>query len=166
MNDSYAEAAVKRKDTMLTMVLRVFLVFLVFICFLLVTLQSGIFLVIGAILIVGIIYVFPRLNIEYEYIYCDGQLDFDKIMGNSKRKTIKRIDFEQVEMMAPIGSLSLDGYSRVQAKVKDFTSNRKDVTPYVIIAKDGPTITKYLFEPSAKMLELIKMKYSRKLSEQ
>lgn len=166
MNDSYAEAAVKRKDTMLTMVLRVFLVFLIFMCFLLVTLQNGIFLMIGAVLIVGIIYIFPRLNIEYEYIYCDGQLDFDKIMGNSRRKTIKRIDFDEVEIMAPLGSHSLDGYSHVQSKVKDFTSNRKDVTPYVIIAKDGPTVTKYLFEPNAKMLELIKMKYSRKISVQ
>lgn len=166
MNDAYAEVVVKRKDTMLTMVLRVFLVFLVLISFLLITLQNQIFLVIGAILIVGIIYLFPRLNIEYEYIYCDGQLDFDKIMGNSKRKTIKRIDFEQVEVMAPLGSHSLDGYTYVQSKMKNFTSNRKDITPYVVIAKDGPTITKYLFEPNAKMIDLIKMKYSRKLSEQ
>lgn len=166
MNDAYAEVVVKRKDTMLTMILRVFLVFLILISFLLITLQNGIFLVIGAILIVGIIYLFPRLNIEYEYIYCDGQLDFDKIMGNSKRKTIKRIDFEQVEVMAPLGSHSLDGYTYIQTKMKNFTSNRKDVTPYVVIAKDGPTITKYLFEPNKKMIDLIKMKYSRKISEQ
>ena len=166
MNDAYAEVVVKRKDTMLTMILRVFLVFLVFVSFLLITLQNGMFLVIGAILIVGIIYLFPRLNIEYEYIYCDGQLDFDKIMGNSKRKTIKRIDFEQVEVMAPLGSHSLDGYTYIQSKMKNFTSNRKDVTPYVVIAKDGPTITKYLFEPNKKMIDLIKMKYSRKISEQ
>lgn len=165
MNDAYAEAAVKRKDTMLTMVLRVFLIFLAIICFLLITLQNGIFLLIASVFIVGIFYIFPRLNIEYEYIYCDGQLDFDKIMGNSKRKTIKRIDFEQVDVMAPLGSHSLDGYSHVQSIVKDFSSKRKDIKPYVIIAKDGVTITKYLFEPNEKMIQLIKMKYARKVKE-
>jgi hypothetical protein len=164
MNDSYAEAGVKRKDTMLTIALRVLMIFLALIGVLLIMLQNTILLFLAVALIAAIMYIFPRLSIEYEYIYCDGQLDFDKIMGNAKRKTVKRIQFEQVELLAPKGSHSLDQFTHIQCVVKDFSSNSKDVKPYVIVAKDGNTVTKYLFEPNQKMIDMIKMKYPRKVS--
>lgn len=166
MNDSYAEAGVKRKDTAGTVAVRVLLIFLAVIGVLLILFQNSLLFILAVILIAAIVYIFPRLNVEYEYIYCDGQLDFDKIMGNAKRKTVKRIDFEHVDMMAPLGSHSLDGFSHLKCVVKDFSSGGKDAKPYVIVARDSGTITKYLFEPNDKMLSLIKMKYPRKLSGQ
>ena len=57
---------------------------------------------------------FPKLHIDYEYIYVDGQIDFDRITGKSKRKTMLRIDFEQVEIMAPSDSSALDSYKNMQ----------------------------------------------------
>ena len=41
-------------------------------------------------------YLLPRLHVEYEYVFCDGQLDFDKISGGMKRKNMLRIDFENL----------------------------------------------------------------------
>ncbi len=162
MNELYAEAGVKRKETAGTYAIRFLLIFIAIVAFLL-TFQNSILLFVSAILIVVIIYIFPRLRVEYEYVFCDGQLDFDKIMGNAKRKTVLKIDFEQVEIMAPEGSHALDGYTYVKTVVKDFSSRNKDVKPYVIILREGERATKILFEPNEKMINCIKLKTPRKL---
>jgi hypothetical protein len=164
VNELYAEAGVKRKETVGTYALRVVLVVAAVLAFLL-TFQNQILLFISAILIVAIIYLFPRLSIEYEYVFCDGQLDFDKIMGKAKRKTALKIDFEQVEVMAPLGSHALDGYTHVNCVDKDFSSGDKEVKPYVVIWREGEKTTRIKFEPNEKMINCIKMKYPRKLAQ-
>lgn len=164
MNELYAEAGVKRKDTMGTFAMRFILIFVAISAFLL-TFQNSILLFISAILIVAIVYIFPRLNVQYEYVFCDGQLDFDKIMGNAKRKTALKLDFDHVAIMAPAGSHALDGYTYIKTTVKDFSSRRKDVKPYVIVTRQGELTTKILFEPNEKMIGCIKSKYPRKISE-
>lgn len=162
MNELYAEAGVKRKDTAGTYALRFLLIFAAVVLFFF-SLRSQILLFIAAIVIVAIFYFFPRLSIEYEYVFCDGQLDFDKIMGKAKRKTALKIDFEQVEVMALMGSHALDGFNSGNYTVKDFTSKDKNAKPYVIIFRQGEKSLKILFEPNEKMLNCIKMKYPRKL---
>lgn len=164
MNELYAEAGVKRKETVGTFAIRFLLIFVAFMAFLL-TFQNTILLFLSAILIVAIVYIFPRLKVEYEYVFCDGQLDFDKIMGNAKRKTILKVDFEQVEVMAPEGSHTLDGYTYVKSTVRDFSSGRKEVKPYVLVTRDGEKKIKILFEPSEKMIGCIRTKYPRKIAE-
>lgn len=164
MNELYAEAGVKRQQTMGTVLTKIGLIVVAVLAFLL-TFQSQILLVLTAILIVFIVYLFPRLNIEYEYVYCDGQLDFDKIMGGAKRKNALKIDFEQVEIMAPDNSHSLDSYKNSKLVVKDFTSKNKNAKPYTIIYRKGEEAYKILFEPSEKMINCIKMKNPRKVAQ-
>lgn len=162
MNESYAEAGCKRKDTIGTYLIRVGLIFLAIVLFLL-TFQSQILMFLGAIVIVAIFYIFPRLSIEYEYVFCDGQLDFDRISGGQKRKTMKRIDFEQVEICAPLKSHALDGYTYNDLKVVDFSSKSKDAKLYAIIVRDKGVVTKIIFEPSQTMLDCIRQKAPRKV---
>lgn len=162
MNELYAEAGVKRKETFGTYALRFLLIFVAILSFLLASLSS-LMLIIGTVIIVLIVFMFPRLNVEYEYVFCDGQLDFDKIMGKAKRKTALKIDFEQVEIMAPFGSHELDQYNQGNLVVKDFSSRSKEAKPYVIIFKNGDKKLKILFEPNEKMINCIKMKNARKL---
>lgn len=164
MNQSYAEAGVKRVDTPQTILLRSLLIIGIF-AGLFILLKGGLIGVLGAVVIVVLIYLFPKLSIEYEYVFVDGQLDFDRISGKSKRKTMLRIDFEQVEVMAPEGSHALDSYNQIQCEKKDFSSGRKDRKPYVIMASVDNKMLKILFEPSEKMLDAIKQKTPRKLSD-
>lgn len=162
MNELYAEAGVKRKTTVSVILIKAGLILgIVLLLILSLVTSSSLFMLIGAIVIVGIIFFFPRLNVEYEYVFCDGQIDFDKIMGGAKRKTILRIDFENVEMMAPKGSHALDPYQ--QLKERDFTSLNADVKPYVIVVKVKEETVKVLFEPNTKMLEVMKLKSPRKI---
>lgn len=163
MNELYAEAVVKRKDTFATIGLRVLMI---------IGSLAGLFLIVagnmlsflGIAILVAVFYFYPKLSVEYEYVFVDGQLDFDKISGKSRRKTMLRIDFEQVEIMAPYNSAALDNYKHLQLETKDFSSLNKDSKPYVIIANADGKKLKILFEPSEKMLAMIKQKSPRKVS--
>ena len=163
MNQLYAEAGVKRKDNAVTMTLRALMIFGIIIGFFLLLLGQ-VFSMVGIVLIVALIYLFPRLNVEYEYVFVDGQLDFDAIKGKAKRKTLLRIDFEQVEIMAPLDSHALDSYTYVKLVVKNFSSGNKDSKPYVIIANVEDKKLKIIFEPNEKMVSMIKQKSPRKLT--
>lgn len=163
MNQLYAEAGVKRKDSAASMALRM-LIILGFIAGLLLMFLGQVFSMVGVVLLVAMFYLFPKLNVEYEYVFVDGQLDFDRITGNAKRKTLLRIDFEQVEIMAPAGSHALDSYTYMKLVEKDFSSGNKDSKPYVIVANVEEKKLKILFEPNEKMLSVIKQKSPRKLA--
>lgn len=163
MNQLYAEAGVKRKDTAATIGLRVLMIIGVLIGLFLM-LSGQLFSYIGVVIIVVVVFFYPKLSVEYEYVYVDGQIDFDKIIGKAKRKTLLRIDFDQVEIMAPINSPALDSYTHVQLEKKDYTSLDKGSKPYVIIASANNKKLRILFEPSEKMLAVIKHKNPRKLA--
>lgn len=163
-NQLYAEAGVKRKDNAKTMALRVLLVLGVLLGIILM-LIGGVIGVIGIALVIAIVFLYPRLNVEYEYIFVDGQIDFDRITGKAKRKTIFKVDMEQVEIVAPESSHALDGYTYTQLDRKDFTSGDKSVKPYVIIANVEDKKCRIAFEPSEKMISMMKQKSPRKISQ-
>ncbi len=166
MNESYAEAGVKRKQTMKNQLIKAAMIAAIVVMVVFGSMIIGSFaMLIACALIVAAVYVFPRMNVEYEYVFCDGQLDFDKIMGNAKRKTALRIDFDKVEMMAPASSHVIDNYNHMQLKVKDFTSLMPDRKVYAVIVRDGESTLKVLFEPNEKMVNCIKQKAPRKVSE-
>ncbi len=167
MNESYAEASVKQKASPVNLLIKVLLVAAVIFVLLFGMAYFGPFAIVAVgVLILVCVLVFPYLSVEVEYVFCDGQLDFDKIYSGNKRKTAMRIDFENVEQMAPSGSHALDSYqNNPNVKTVDFTSKERDIKPYVIIVRQGEQLTKILFEPSEKMVAMIKQKAPRKVSD-
>lgn len=163
MNHMYAEAAVKCKDTPKSMALRVLMI-LGMIIGVLILLLGSFFSIIGAIIIVLLGYLFPKLNIEYEYVFVDGQLDFDKISGKSSRKTMLRIDMDQIEIVAPSKSHALDSFNNMQLILKNFTSNDAQNKTYTIISNTNSKKLKILFEPTEEMIDLMRQKSPRKVS--
>jgi len=164
MNQLYAEAGVKKKQDLLTLTYRVLLVLAVFVALYIVTLKGRIFPIISIVMIAGVVFIFTRLNVDYEYVFVDGQIDFDRIIAKSKRKTILRVDMEQMEIVAPSGSHALDGYTHVQLTTQDFSSGNKDRKTYIIIANVKERKCRIVFEPSEKMLDMMKQKSPRKIS--
>lgn len=164
MNQLYAEAGTKRKDNGKILGLRALLILGVAIGVILMLL-GGVFGIVGVVLVVAMIYFFPKLNVEYEYVFVDGQIDFDRITGKAKRKTLLRIDMEQTEIIAPQGSHALDGFTYVQLINKDFSSGDKNIKPYIIIASVEDKKYRIAFEPSEKMLAMMKQKSPRKIAQ-
>lgn len=163
MNQSYAEAGVKRRDTSLTLVLKFFMIMGIVMGALLMLLGSF-FTIIGIVVIALLVFFFRKLNIDYEYVYVDGQIDFDRITSKMKRKTMLRVDLDQAEIVAPEGSHALDSFNNLEhLEKRDFSSRRNDVKPYIIIVKAQYSRYRIAFEPNEKMLSLMKQKSPRKI---
>ena len=167
MNDLYTEASVKKRVTAMDTFIKVITVFIVAV------LLGGGFLLgepligfVGVIALMFAYYLIPRLSVVYEYVFCDGQLDFDKIMAGEKRKHMYRLDFDQVLLMAPANSHALDSYkNNPNARKKDFSSLEKGRKVYCIVQSEGDIQTLVYFEPNEKMISYIKQKAPRKVSE-
>ena len=127
-------------------------------------LASGILIFLGMASIAAAYFLFPLFNIEYEYVFVDGQIDFDRICGQEKRKTMLRVDLDNIEIMAPIGSHRLDSYRNQQGlTVMDFTSNTVPDNVYgLFTSREGNKIF-VRFEPSEKMLDYSRQKAPRKV---
>ena len=51
---------------------------------------------------------FRNLNVEYEYVFVNGDLDIDKIMNKARRKKrMSSVDADQMELLAPVGAVEL-----------------------------------------------------------
>lgn len=164
MNQLYAEASVKRKDNVASLGMRILVILaMVLGFFFLFFTGNAVFSIVGAVLIFGAFYMYPKLNVVYEYVFVDGQIDFDRILGGNSRKTAFRIDMDQVEIIAPVGAHELDGYTYIKTEVKNFSSNDKSNKVYVLIGTDKEKKLKILFEPNEKMLSMMKQKSPRKV---
>ena len=68
--------------------------------------------VIDAVMIV----LLPKKQTAYEYVFVDGQIDFDAIYGGEQRVNIQKIDLEKVDIVAPEQSHALDSYQQIPLK--------------------------------------------------
>lgn len=166
MNDLYTEASVKKRVTAKDTAIKVIVIAVIAVLILGGFLINKLITIVGVLAAFGAYYLLPMMNVMYEYVFCDGQLDFDKIMAGEKRKHMYRLDFDQVLIMAPANSHALDSYkSNPAAKKLDFTSLEKDRKVYCIVVSSGDLQTLVYFEPNEKMVSYIKQKAPRKVSE-
>ena len=165
MTGSYTEASVKRKVDFSTYLAKAGMILIIVFLFLLgIIIQQTIiaFASIGLGCLAAY-YIFPKFSAEYEYIFCDGQIDFDRINGGESRKQVLRIDLDNVEIMAPEKSHEMDKFNNSNIKIRDFSSRMPDAKRYCIITSDDSNRVKIIFEPSEKMVELAKQKSPRKV---
>ena len=159
MEQSYAEANAKKKMTGAVIALKTILIVLVILVFV-ATILSGIRLLVllGVAAVFGLIWYWPRFKVEWEYVFCDGQLDFDMIQGGERRKNILRIEIEDADVIAPVDSHRLDGYRHLD--VRDYSSMKENVKVYGIATrlpeKEDKVII--LFEPTGRMIDLMHKK--------
>lgn len=165
MSDQYLEEGIKCRDTGKNKGIRAGVIVLVVFSFFLVLVNPA--LIISPVVAIALaVFIFSRLKTEYEYIYADGQIDFDRISGNAKRKTIMRVDIENAEVIAPTKSDSIKAYNNNnRIKVKDFSSYDSSVSTYSMIISHSGELYKIIFEPSERMVKSMKYKQPRKVKE-
>lgn len=162
MDQLYAEAGCKPKKNSKDYMIRAAIIVGIVLCVWFALFSGTIILgFVGMVGIVAAVFLFPRLNVEYEYIFCDGQLDFDKIMGGNKRKNILKVDMEDMEICGPIKAGELAPFKNL--KTKDFSSRSADGSIYAAIVSIKGENYRILFDPSKKMLEAMRMKSPRKM---
>lgn len=125
---------------------------------------NPVFLIIGILLFFAFYFVHKYNFIEYEYIYIEGQLDIDRIYAKSRRKSVAKIDMEDLIMIAPAGSREISNYERNnEVKKKNCTSCLPDRKIYDAVYKDKKGTYLIYFEPDENMLDLIAVRNPRKI---
>ncbi|MCL2462870.1 MAG: DUF6106 family protein [Defluviitaleaceae bacterium] len=106
--------------------------------------------------IFGTYWLFRRMNIEYEYVYTNGELDIDIIYAKAKRKRLFSGDTKDFEIMcAVLDTAHQRDLENVRDKPKRYYSGVVDDSTYAFIASYKGKRSIYVIEPDAEMLEAI-----------
>lgn len=167
MEELYSETYLKAKPTVKRMIARILmfalLAFMVVMCIYFMLslrmLYCMVLIVIGAIMIL----VMPTNNVAYEYIFVDGQIDFDRILKGEKRKTMKRIDMEKIDIIAPENSEHI-AYHR-NLPLVDYSSGLDTDRHFIAVANGDKGTERIRFTPDEKMIRMMKMKGPSKVKE-
>lgn len=162
MSDLYKELLVQRKtspkDTMAKAGLILLTVLVVLLALL--TFNTIIFIVAIAVGVADYI-LFPRFDVEFEYLYMEDEIDVDKIFSKTRRKRAMSIDLSKMEIMAPLGSHRLDSFQNQKLKTMDFSSNDKEKRPYVLITSTEKERVKVLLQLDCDIVRDIKRRRPR-----
>ena len=150
MSDYYTEQLVKKKTSGKDIMIKSLLVAVTVMSFLIVPLMPFL-LIVPVLLIVLDYFMFRRLDLEYEYLYVNGDLDIDKIMNRAKRKRMFSMNVSEMELLAPLDAPELRLYQ--QAKAVDFTSGTGQAREYALILSDHGELKKVIFEPNETIIE-------------
>lgn len=167
MSDLYTEVIVKKERTAKDIAIKILLILgTVLSLFAFITGIFGILsLVLLAAFVAGDFFLFPSLDLEYEYLYVNGELDIDKIMSKQKRKRVFSGDVSNLEIMAPSNSHELD-YCRNRQDIKklDFSSGKKDQKTYTMVLKTEKGLQMVIFEPNEVIVKDMKRIAPREVS--
>ena len=98
MDDFYTEQLIKKQADSKDTLKKVGLIALTVVSVLLVfVIPVGIIL--PVVMIVIDVLMFRNLNVEYEYVFVNGDLDIDKIMNKARRKRMFSVDADQMELV-------------------------------------------------------------------
>ncbi len=164
MKDVYVEWLVPRKRNLTGKILRVVLFTLTGILwFLALGLGNLIIFIIALLLSFATYFILLFTEIEYEYLYVNGELMVDRILKKSARKRMLNVDKAEIEIIAPMTSPKVDNYKNGQYKVFDFTSGiEKDKRRiFEIYCNNG---IKVIFEPNREMMEAMKSQMPHKVT--
>ncbi|MBO6215401.1 MAG: hypothetical protein J6N76_07680 [Lachnospiraceae bacterium] len=164
--DAYAECNVARKNPPFVKVLTGIMIAMCVITllwgfFLLAPLMLAVFLV----LLVMNYFQMLNSNLEYEYLYVSGELDFDVIKWQRSRKRIKVVNLDNVTVIAPTKSDRAKAYGGRNLKTVDYSS-RTGADTYLIAYKDSGSSDEQLiiFEPDERMINTLKAAAPNKVS--
>lgn len=160
MNDFYSEHLVKKKREAKETVIKAVMIVLTVLGFLFnIFIPFGI--VLACLLVVADVVTFRRLDIEYEYMYLNGELDIDMILHKERRKKLCSIRLEDIEIIAPTGAVELDNYKNIQ--VTDYSSRYEGAETYDVVCSVSGEKRRVRFEPKEAVLQDMWMRAPRKV---
>ncbi len=163
-SETYLSAKLPVKQTVIRVLLMILAAFFIAVGILfMLLLRTIVVFLIMAVLAGIMLFLMPTNKIAYEYIFVDGQIDFDCIFNASKRKTMRRADMEKMEVIAPESSHSLDPYRK--EKTLDYSSGMPSGKHWIAVVSGEKGIECIRFTPDDKMIHMMKMKSPGKIVE-
>ena len=158
MSDLYSELLVKKERTAKDRLVKGSIIALIVLLVL-----AGLFimpLLLIAAIVLGVcayLFIFPGTDLEFEYLFVNGELDIDKIMAKSKRKRVKSLNITECDIMAPLNSHRMDYYNGNQnMKVLDFSSGNPEHKRFGVITRLDGNLCKIILEPDEALAQAMK----------
>ncbi len=167
MGDTFLEQIVKKRDTVKESIIRFLIIFAGVVIFIASLLFLGNQFVGPFSLLIGVggiyfaWYFASGLNLEFEYIYTNGEIDFDKISAKRKRKRIVTV---RISSFDDFGKFDAQKYKnqRYDVTINASVSLLDPETHYATFRnRDGKSCI-LMFTPNEKLLETIKAQYRKK----
>ena len=157
MSDLYSELLVKKNPTAQDAVIKYGLIVLTVLAVFAGLFITPIFLVVAIALGVACYFVIPRTDLEYEYLFVNGEFDIDMVMAKSKRKKVMSMNLSEVDLVAPLDSHRMDYYNgNSRMKTLDYSSGNPQHKRFAVITKNGGENSKIIIEPDEQMAQAIK----------
>lgn len=157
MGDAYFEELIKQKGNPLAPLLKVVLIALPVLFGIAGLILFPLFLIPAIALIAADAFLLPQFDLEFEYLYVNGEIDIDKIMSQKKRKRVASLDLRKdMELLCLATSHELDRFSQ-NVKVKDYSSKMEgDKIFAMIVNAEEKGKEKILFNPTPEMVKEIR----------
>lgn len=172
MGDTFIECMVKRKTPKKILIMQAFMILFIVLLFAvgLLVFRSKIFFLVGVVVSFVCYKLSDEKDMEFEYVFTNGELDIAQIINKSKRKEVLSISMSDVVAMAGKGSdkvLRLVSNPGVKYQKKDFSSGyvKNQEKVYELVAKKGGEAYHILLEPNEKLLEAMKQSAPRNVFE-
>lgn len=113
--------------------------------------------------VVLIVFVMRRFNVEYEYVFTNGELDIDRIVNKSSRKRVFSIHVTNIEVMVAASNKEYAREVETFTKSFDFSSGVIKENTFIAICDANNVRTRFTFEPNEKMFDAIRSYIPRKI---
>lgn len=157
MSDLYSELLVKKEQTAKDAAVKYGMIVLTVLA-----VGAGLFItpvILIAAIALGIAcyFVIPRTDLEYEYLFVNGEFDIDMVMAKSKRKKVMSVNLSEADLIAPLDSHRMDYYNgNSRMKTLDYSSGNPQHKRFGVIIKNGGENCKIIIEPDEQMAQAIK----------
>ncbi|MDR1540751.1 MAG: DUF6106 family protein [Clostridiales bacterium] len=156
MGDIYNEQIVKKQASMKSTLTRVGIILSVvvifFVCLSIPVIQTFA-IIIAAAAAFGAYYLISMLNIEYEYIFTNGELDIDAIYSKSRRKRVFTGTVKDFDIVAHVSDAAHTRDFGGATETKDYSSGVVGNNTYAFLASYKGKRLKIIFEPNEKMIK-------------
>ena len=157
MSDLYTELLVKKEKTAKDSLIRIGLMTLVVLLAFVGLFIYPLFLLGAVAAGVAAYFIIPRTELEFEYLFVNGEMDIDKIMAKSKRKRVLSFNLAEADIAAPVKSHRMDYYNGNQKmKVLDFSSGNPEHNRMAVITRVNNEACRIILEPDEALVKSMK----------
>ena len=157
MSDLYSELLVKRERTIKDSIIKYGLIVLTVIAVIASLISTPLIWIAAIALGIACYFVIPKTDVEYEYLFVNGEFDIDMVMAKSKRKRVKSFNLSEADLVAPLNSHRLDYYNGNQnMKVLDYSSGNPQHKRFGVITRLDNATCKIILEPDEALAQAMK----------
>ena len=157
MGDLYSELLVKKDKTAKDSLLKYGLIVLTVLAVFAGLIITPLALIIAVALGIACYFVIPKTDVEYEYLFVNGEFDIDMVMAKSKRKRVKSFNLSEADLVAPLNSHRMDYYNGNQnMKVLDYSSGNPQHKRFGVITRLDNATCKIILEPDEALAQAMK----------